>query len=275
MQSILAGIRLIIRRCLGFESASRTGRSRQRGCREFVCPIFEFPAHEESLSRANQGDVGCAEESGEGVQWTTASRKTLFVAEWSECRGSADRPARGGLRKSRQIGQQRGIDTVRHAAHCTLRRIRRHGNTLQVKKKLIISSSEINERILHILTRTPLRNFTVATMELCVMSWNWLLAAKPNVTNAVGKNEQDNFFKKKKKLEQTLVKTRTTDFEACSTSSDAHRAYFSMQSLENDVHVPTSLAIKLGFRNWPNLVFLKSNFLIESGFRNSGSIASK
>ena len=64
----------------------------------------------------------------------------------------------------------------------------------KLKKKLIISSSEINERILHILTRTPLRNFTVATMELCVMSWNWLLAAKPNVTNAVGKNEQDNFF---------------------------------------------------------------------------------
>ena len=134
MQCMLAGIRLSIRRCLGFESASRTGRSRQRGCREFICSVFEFPAHEKSLSRTNQRDVGCAEESGGGVQWMTVSRKALLFAEWGECRGSADQPARGRLRKSRQIGQQRGIDTVRHAAHCTLRRIRRHANTLQVLK---------------------------------------------------------------------------------------------------------------------------------------------
>ncbi|CAD6198558.1 unnamed protein product [Caenorhabditis auriculariae] len=48
---------------------------------------------------------------------------------------------------------------------------------------LFVSLNHLNDRILTLLVRTPLCNFTESTMELCVMSWNWLLSARPDVQN--------------------------------------------------------------------------------------------
>uniref|UniRef100_A0A1I7XCJ4 HEAT repeat-containing protein 1 n=1 Tax=Heterorhabditis bacteriophora TaxID=37862 RepID=A0A1I7XCJ4_HETBA len=48
---------------------------------------------------------------------------------------------------------------------------------------LFVTLKESNERILRILVRTPLHNFTESTMHLCVMSWNWLLAARTDIQN--------------------------------------------------------------------------------------------
>lgn len=46
---------------------------------------------------------------------------------------------------------------------------------------LFISLKEMNFRLLQTLVLVPLRNFTVSTMRLCVMCWNWILVAKDNI----------------------------------------------------------------------------------------------
>ncbi|VDM61613.1 unnamed protein product [Angiostrongylus costaricensis] len=45
------------------------------------------------------------------------------------------------------------------------------------------SLSEVNEHILSVLVRCPLRSFKESTMRLCVLSWNWLLAARTDIQN--------------------------------------------------------------------------------------------
>uniref|UniRef100_A0A1I7TW40 1-phosphatidylinositol 4-kinase n=1 Tax=Caenorhabditis tropicalis TaxID=1561998 RepID=A0A1I7TW40_9PELO len=44
---------------------------------------------------------------------------------------------------------------------------------------LFVSLRCVNERILTLLVRTPLHNFTESTISLCTMAWNWLLSARP------------------------------------------------------------------------------------------------
>lgn len=44
---------------------------------------------------------------------------------------------------------------------------------------LFVSLRSLNERILTLLVRTPLHNFTESTISLCTMAWNWLLSARP------------------------------------------------------------------------------------------------
>lgn len=44
---------------------------------------------------------------------------------------------------------------------------------------LFVSLRALNERILTLLVRTPLHNFTESTISLCTMAWNWLLSARP------------------------------------------------------------------------------------------------
>ncbi|CAL2037779.1 unnamed protein product [Caenorhabditis brenneri] len=44
---------------------------------------------------------------------------------------------------------------------------------------LFVSLRSVNERILTLLVRTPLHNFTESTISLCTMAWNWLLSARP------------------------------------------------------------------------------------------------
>lgn len=44
---------------------------------------------------------------------------------------------------------------------------------------LFVSLRNVNERILTLLVRTPLHNFTESTISLCTMAWNWLLSARP------------------------------------------------------------------------------------------------
>ncbi|CAO2398546.1 PhosphoInositide Four Kinase (PI-4 Kinase) [Caenorhabditis elegans] len=44
---------------------------------------------------------------------------------------------------------------------------------------LFVSLRSLNERILSLLVRTPLLNFTESTVSLCTMAWNWLLSARP------------------------------------------------------------------------------------------------
>ncbi|CAP24439.2 Protein CBG03566 [Caenorhabditis briggsae] len=44
---------------------------------------------------------------------------------------------------------------------------------------LFVSLRSMNERILTLLVRTPLHNFTESTISLCTMAWNWLLSARP------------------------------------------------------------------------------------------------
>lgn len=43
--------------------------------------------------------------------------------------------------------------------------------------------SEVDTRLLTTITRVPLINFTESTMHLCIMAWNWILAARQEVQN--------------------------------------------------------------------------------------------
>lgn len=49
---------------------------------------------------------------------------------------------------------------------------------------LFVTLREINERILTLLVRTPLCNFTESTTSLCTLAWNWLLSARPEAHNS-------------------------------------------------------------------------------------------
>ncbi|XP_052714253.1 phosphatidylinositol 4-kinase alpha-like isoform X6 [Crassostrea angulata] len=46
----------------------------------------------------------------------------------------------------------------------------------------LVSIPEINKQLLHALCWTPVRNFSVRTMEAGVACWEWLLAARPNLS---------------------------------------------------------------------------------------------
>ncbi|CAI4230573.1 unnamed protein product [Auanema sp. JU1783] len=46
---------------------------------------------------------------------------------------------------------------------------------------LFVTLPQMNEKILNTLARAPLHNFTESTVKLCIMSWNWLLAARSDV----------------------------------------------------------------------------------------------
>ncbi|CAI2348814.1 unnamed protein product [Caenorhabditis sp. 36 PRJEB53466] len=48
---------------------------------------------------------------------------------------------------------------------------------------LFVTLRSLNERILTLLVRTPLCNFTESTVSLCTMAWNWLLSARPEAHN--------------------------------------------------------------------------------------------
>ncbi|KAK6746150.1 hypothetical protein RB195_012331 [Necator americanus] len=56
-------------------------------------------------------------------------------------------------------------------------------NAIMLLTALFVTLKNVNEHILSILVRCPLRNFTETTMELCILSWNWLLAARTNIQN--------------------------------------------------------------------------------------------
>ncbi|KAK5965010.1 hypothetical protein GCK32_003992 [Trichostrongylus colubriformis] len=43
--------------------------------------------------------------------------------------------------------------------------------------------SDVNDHILSILVHCPLRSFEESTLQLCVLSWNWLLAARTDIQN--------------------------------------------------------------------------------------------
>uniref|UniRef100_A0A8R1DKX0 1-phosphatidylinositol 4-kinase n=1 Tax=Caenorhabditis japonica TaxID=281687 RepID=A0A8R1DKX0_CAEJA len=58
---------------------------------------------------------------------------------------------------------------------------------------LFVSLRSVNERILTLLVRTPLHNFTDSTVALCAMAWNWLLSARPEAHNSF-LNEQARAF---------------------------------------------------------------------------------
>ncbi|TKR67531.1 hypothetical protein L596_023672 [Steinernema carpocapsae] len=53
--------------------------------------------------------------------------------------------------------------------------------TIMQMTALFISLKEMRSRLLHALVRAPLYNFTESTMQLCVMSWNWILVARSEV----------------------------------------------------------------------------------------------
>ena len=44
---------------------------------------------------------------------------------------------------------------------------------------------DVDTCLLTRITRVPLMNFTESTMHLCVMAWNWILAARPEVQDLV------------------------------------------------------------------------------------------
>ncbi|CAJ0959757.1 unnamed protein product, partial [Mesorhabditis belari] len=54
-------------------------------------------------------------------------------------------------------------------------------NSVMLLTALFVTLRERNDRILGILVRTPLKNFTESTLELCLLSWSWLLAARKDV----------------------------------------------------------------------------------------------
>ncbi|CAI5445845.1 unnamed protein product [Caenorhabditis angaria] len=66
----------------------------------------------------------------------------------------------------------------------------RSGNDDEMEQAVLLLTSMFvtlksqNDRILSLLVRTPLCNFTESTVELCTMSWNWLLSARPEVHNS-------------------------------------------------------------------------------------------
>ncbi|KAK0421370.1 hypothetical protein QR680_015203 [Steinernema hermaphroditum] len=53
--------------------------------------------------------------------------------------------------------------------------------TIMQMTALFISLKETKTRLLHALVWAPLYNFTESTMQLCVMSWNWILVARNEV----------------------------------------------------------------------------------------------
>ncbi|KIH57605.1 phosphoinositide 3-kinase family, accessory domain protein [Ancylostoma duodenale] len=56
-------------------------------------------------------------------------------------------------------------------------------NAIMLLTALFVTLKDVNEHILSILVRCPLRSFTESTMQLCVLSWNWLLAARTDIQN--------------------------------------------------------------------------------------------
>ncbi|XGW14011.1 hypothetical protein V3C99_000358 [Haemonchus contortus] len=46
-----------------------------------------------------------------------------------------------------------------------------------------VTRSDVNDHILSILVRCPLRSFDESTLQLCVLSWNWILAARNDIQN--------------------------------------------------------------------------------------------
>ncbi|WKY02730.1 hypothetical protein Q1695_016194 [Nippostrongylus brasiliensis] len=50
-------------------------------------------------------------------------------------------------------------------------------------KMNVATRSDVNDHILSILVRSPLRSFTESTLQLCILSWNWLLAARTDIQN--------------------------------------------------------------------------------------------
>uniref|UniRef100_A0A158P6J4 1-phosphatidylinositol 4-kinase n=1 Tax=Angiostrongylus cantonensis TaxID=6313 RepID=A0A158P6J4_ANGCA len=56
-------------------------------------------------------------------------------------------------------------------------------NAVMLLSALFVTLKEVNEHILSVLVRCPLRSFKESTMRLCVLSWNWLLAARTDIQN--------------------------------------------------------------------------------------------
>ncbi|KAJ1361925.1 hypothetical protein KIN20_021310 [Parelaphostrongylus tenuis] len=56
-------------------------------------------------------------------------------------------------------------------------------NAVMLLSALFVTLKDVNEHILSILVRCPLRSFKESTMRLCVLSWNWLLAARTDIQN--------------------------------------------------------------------------------------------
>ncbi|KAK6013366.1 hypothetical protein OSTOST_21321, partial [Ostertagia ostertagi] len=56
-------------------------------------------------------------------------------------------------------------------------------NAIMLLSALFVTLKDVNDRILSILVRCPLRSFDESTMQLCILSWNWLLAARTDIQN--------------------------------------------------------------------------------------------
>ncbi|PIO77058.1 hypothetical protein TELCIR_00851 [Teladorsagia circumcincta] len=56
-------------------------------------------------------------------------------------------------------------------------------NAIMLLSALFVTLKDVNDRILSVLVRCPLRSFDESTMQLCILSWNWLLAARTDIQN--------------------------------------------------------------------------------------------
>ncbi|CAB3403701.1 unnamed protein product [Caenorhabditis bovis] len=116
-----------------------------------------------------------------GVYMTSLYKRSLYLGQVKGMLAS---------RLSGDVDEKTAEKELIDKLEADFKRACRNGNDEEMEQAvllltaLFVSLRRQNERILTLLVRTPLKNFTESTVELCTMSWNWLLSAKPDVHNA-------------------------------------------------------------------------------------------